>query len=107
MSSLVIENPLSVDYVEPSRVIVPKMKTTLISWYTTKYGNSGANQQGYCGQDESALLYIHLPDGNEVDFNLNRTHPEDDFQQDKYGGNRGLTEMLAWITNLSHGHKKR
>ena len=107
MPSFVVANPLSVDYVEP-RGRVAEFIATPISWYTTRFSTRRDDSQGgYFGQDESALLYLHLPRGNRVNFNLNRIHPKDEFQLESYADDCELAKLLTWIENMSHCHEKR
>ncbi|XP_059481078.1 uncharacterized protein LOC132199966 [Neocloeon triangulifer] len=96
--SLQILDPESVDF-DKSKVNEDlNFKTKAVSWYTTR--NALRCDVGFCGQDDSAVRYLHLPKSGRVNFNLNRTHPDDDFKLDKYTENEDISDMLSWVQEI-------
>jgi len=75
------------------------------SWHATRNALTGAIE--YCGQDETALRYLHLPKNLEnVNFNLNLSHPDDDFKFSYYGGHDNFLDFFAWVKEFGQQNDK-
>jgi len=68
-----------------------------VSWYASR--NSVSSEVGYCGQDGSAFDHLQVPSGrhHNVNFNLNRSHPDDDFKLDRFEEPESIGDSLSWI----------
>ncbi|XP_065346222.1 uncharacterized protein LOC135943557 [Cloeon dipterum] len=95
--SLHITNPHNVDFNE-SAVKDVDFNATAVSWYTSRDAVRG--EIGFCGQDESAIKYLHMPASTRVNFNLNRTHPGDKLQIEKYADNKDISDLLSWVQEI-------
>lgn len=77
-----------------------EIEKRVISWYSTRADDSGKT---CIGQDESCLRYLHLPkDLDNVHFNLNCSHSDDDFQLHKYEESEDIRELLTWIKDFGN-----
>jgi hypothetical protein len=78
-----------------------QLEKRAISWYSTK--SALWEDIGYSGQDESCLRYLHLPENlNDVRFDLNLSHPDDDYQLDKFGQTENISDLLSWIRDFGN-----
>jgi hypothetical protein len=76
-------------------------KLNVISWYAMK--NASFGESGYCGQDESCLRYLHLPENLEnVNFDLNLSHPDDDYMLEAYDQTENISDLLTWIKDFGN-----
>jgi hypothetical protein len=80
--SLHIPAPEKIDFENPEDFDGIEFTAKPISWYSNRNALRVLValyvQSSYCGQDKSALLYLHLPQNlTNVKFNLSRTHPDD------------------------------
>lgn len=67
-----------------------------VDWYSSR--NAIQSEEGFCGQDESALKHLHLPEKiYNVKFDLNRVHPQDDFKLYQYDEGENIGDFLSWI----------
>jgi hypothetical protein len=98
---------LSLELLESSEV---NMEKHAISWYGVKRDPSGENV--YCGQDESCLRYLHLPENLDgVHFDLNMRHPDDEykmFKEDKTVSQKRAPkeDLLLWIKDVGFNDKR-
>jgi hypothetical protein len=77
-----------------------KMENRVISWYsyTTALG-----EIGYTGQDESCLKYLHLPENlDAVHFDLNLSHPEDDYKLGELDQTENISDLLSWVKDFGN-----
>jgi hypothetical protein len=78
-----------------------KLENRVISWYSTT--NALQDGNGYSGQDESCLRYLHLPENlDDVHFDLNLSHPDEDFQLQKYDKTENISDMLSWVREFGN-----
>jgi hypothetical protein len=72
-----------------------------ISWYAVRDALWDGN--GYSGQDESCLKYLHLPENlDHVHFDLNRSHPDDNHQLKEYARTENISDLLCWIQEFGN-----
>jgi len=65
--------------------------------------NALQDGNGYSGQDESCLRYLHLPENlDDVHFDLNLSHPDEDFQLQKYDKTENISDMLSWVREFGN-----
>jgi hypothetical protein len=71
------------------------MEKRAISWYGVKFSPLG--EAVNCGKDESCLRYLHLPENlDNVRFDLNRSHPDDDYKQEEVDQTDKISDLLSW-----------
>jgi hypothetical protein len=73
----------------------------VISWFAIK--NASCGNTGYCGQDESCLRYLHLPKNlDDANFDLNLSHPDDDYMLEQYDQTENNSDLLSWIKDFGN-----
>jgi hypothetical protein len=78
-----------------------EMEKNVISWYANK--NASSSDSGYSGQDKSCLRYLHLPENlDDVHFDLNLSHPDDDYYLEKYDQTEIFDDLLSWIKDFGN-----
>lgn len=78
-----------------------KMENHVISWYSSAKAVGG--KTGYSGQDESCLKYLHLPENlDDVHFDLNSSHPDDDYVLEKYDQTDNISVLLSWVKEFGN-----
>jgi len=104
--SLHIPDPRSVDFTKAEENKSVDFKAAPISWYCTK--DALRCDAGFCGQDESAFRFLHLPKNmSSVRFDLNRTHPDDQLRLDSYVSDEDISDLLSWVQDMSHLNDER
>jgi len=77
-----------------------KMENHVISWFIS---TNALGEAGFFGQDESCLKYLHLPDRlNDVHFDLNASHPDDDYKLEKYDQSENISNLLYWVKEFGN-----
>lgn len=88
------ELQLSVQDLERRREV--QVDKRVISWFGVQEAPLGGI--GYSGQDESCLKYLHLPDNlDDVNFDLNLSHPDDDYKLQSYSQSENISNLLSWV----------
>lgn len=78
-----------------------QLEKRVISWYSYKDGSWDGD--GYIGQDVSGLKYLHLPESlTRVQFDLNWSHPDDDFKLAEYAKIENIGGLLSWIKEFGN-----
>jgi hypothetical protein len=72
-----------------------EMENHVISWYSS---TNAQGETGYFGQDKACLKYLHLPENlDDVHFDLNSSHPDDDYKLQKYDQTENISDVLSWV----------
>jgi len=76
-----------------------QLENHVISWYSTT--NTLEDNNGYSGQDKSCLRYLHLPKNlDKVHFDLNLSHPDDEYKQEELDQTDNINDLLSWIKDF-------